>query len=194
MGGCFSRWFGSGGRGSGERAHEYEKCKDTLERLSSERKGRPGVAYEASSCAICLEDFPATGGAELKTLECAHKFHRECIDRWEDQSSQCPLCRHQSSSARAGRAACNEHMMPDSELDFRANRAMLLYPDFITMAMVLAWTSPSFQGDFAADSDFVAGEGLDMDGAHEGFSIFDGNFFDGGLGDGFAGAFDGFGD
>ena len=42
-------------------------------------------------CCICLEDFEA--GQERRNLPCLHGFHAECIDRWLESNSTCPVCK-----------------------------------------------------------------------------------------------------
>ncbi|CAK9163404.1 unnamed protein product [Ilex paraguariensis] len=42
-------------------------------------------------CAICLETFCA--GLEVTRMPCSHMFHGNCIARWLEKSSLCPLCR-----------------------------------------------------------------------------------------------------
>lgn len=47
------------------------------------------------NCAICLAAImphPSCKEEEKKTLDCTHKFHRECIDIWLNRVSKCPLC------------------------------------------------------------------------------------------------------
>ena len=45
------------------------------------------------SCSICLEKF--NDFDNLKFLNCCNnKFHTECLDPWETQTNQCPLCRN----------------------------------------------------------------------------------------------------
>jgi E3 ubiquitin-protein ligase RHA2 len=39
---------------------------------------------------ICLGDF-ATGDT-LRRMECMHVFHKECVDKWLQQSKKCPSC------------------------------------------------------------------------------------------------------
>lgn len=59
----------------------------------------PTHAYRAASaggrehaeCAVCLSDYE--DGDMLRTLPCAHAFHRDCIDRWLGTNPACPLCR-----------------------------------------------------------------------------------------------------
>nr|CAD1834433.1 unnamed protein product [Ananas comosus var. bracteatus] len=53
-------------------------------------------------CAVCLSRYD---DAELLRLlpGCRHAFHLECIDRWLDAHSSCPLCRTKISAAAAAR-------------------------------------------------------------------------------------------
>lgn len=67
----------------------------TGQRLSDEEiQALPQVSFEASgqqSCTICLEAYHS---AELLTsLSCGHFFHVDCLARWFQRSTQCPLCR-----------------------------------------------------------------------------------------------------
>ncbi|KAG8059853.1 hypothetical protein GUJ93_ZPchr0002g23238 [Zizania palustris] len=57
----------------------------------------------SSSCIVCLERLEAAD--EVRRLgNCAHAFHRGCIDQWIDLGRvTCPLCRsHLLPRARAG--------------------------------------------------------------------------------------------
>ena len=47
---------------------------------------------DQQGCVICLEALAA--GQEVLTLPCAHVFHFECCERWLQQSTACPLCKH----------------------------------------------------------------------------------------------------
>jgi len=42
------------------------------------------------SCSVCLGEY--TEGELGRRLPCSHRFHQACIDRWLEQSKQCPLC------------------------------------------------------------------------------------------------------
>jgi len=67
------------------------------QRLSDEEiRALPKVRFERAeeqSCSICLE--PYQGGELLTALWCSHFFHVECLTRWFQRSTQCPLCRSQ---------------------------------------------------------------------------------------------------
>lgn len=49
----------------------------------------------ASICVVCVENF---GSKPLEQLPCLHLFHRDCIMIWLEQSSRCPICRHELTS------------------------------------------------------------------------------------------------
>lgn len=55
------------------------------------------VEVVAEQCTICLIDFAMND--ELRILPCAHEYHKECIDRWLQQSTTCPMCRHDVMSS-----------------------------------------------------------------------------------------------
>ncbi|KAG9444355.1 hypothetical protein H6P81_015695 [Aristolochia fimbriata] len=43
------------------------------------------------SCSICLSDFSV--GKEIGRTPCGHIFHPDCIRKWFNRSTSCPLCR-----------------------------------------------------------------------------------------------------
>ncbi|CAL4952875.1 unnamed protein product [Urochloa decumbens] len=51
-----------------------------------------GGGGAAPPCSVCLEEMAPE--AELRLPGCAHGFHRECIGRWFEKASTCPVCRH----------------------------------------------------------------------------------------------------
>mmetsp|Transcript_106634 Transcript_106634/g.200923 ORF Transcript_106634/g.200923 Transcript_106634/m.200923 type:complete len:355 (-) Transcript_106634:43-1107(-) len=67
------------------------------QRLSDEEmEALPKIRFESveqQSCAICLEAY--SQGELLTALRCNHFFHTECLTRWFQRSTQCPLCRSQ---------------------------------------------------------------------------------------------------
>ncbi|KRX09850.1 hypothetical protein PPERSA_02722 [Pseudocohnilembus persalinus] len=42
-------------------------------------------------CSICFDDYEEN--QFVRILECQHNFHKECVDDWLKQKSNCPLCR-----------------------------------------------------------------------------------------------------
>ncbi len=44
---------------------------------------------EKETCPICLDGYDDM----LKTLDCEHHFHRDCIDKWLLTHISCPVCR-----------------------------------------------------------------------------------------------------
>ena len=60
------------------------------------REQSPNDVLMRGSCAICMEDFEL-GGDRVAQLACSnrHIFHTECLKRWVELNSVCPLCREQ---------------------------------------------------------------------------------------------------
>ncbi|GBG90037.1 hypothetical protein CBR_g50130 [Chara braunii] len=53
---------------------------------------RDESAGESSGCAICLQDM--VKGEMVRVLpNCAHAFHKDCVDKWLSQQGICPVCR-----------------------------------------------------------------------------------------------------
>ena len=53
---------------------------------------------KVGQCSICQEDL--NEGEAIRILDCMHKYHKKCVDRWLSQhSNSCPECRHQSKVA-----------------------------------------------------------------------------------------------
>jgi len=52
-------------------------------------------------CAICIEDLENMDYLKIKTVHegktygCGHKFHKDCVKKWLETASICPLCRHE---------------------------------------------------------------------------------------------------
>eukprot|EP00118_Oscarella_pearsei_P004750 m.20749 g.20749 ORF g.20749 m.20749 type:complete len:603 (+) comp28075_c0_seq2:217-2025(+) len=49
-----------------------------------------GILPVDLDCAICFEKFSSKN---ITRLECGHKFHKKCIDKWFERKSTCPKCR-----------------------------------------------------------------------------------------------------
>ncbi|XP_049382810.1 uncharacterized protein LOC125847170 [Solanum stenotomum] len=46
---------------------------------------------EQEACAICLLEYKDE--YTIATLQCGHKFHAECINKWLQRKDTCPFCR-----------------------------------------------------------------------------------------------------
>lgn len=51
---------------------------------------------ERKECSICLEEI--TRRTPVGCCNCGHCFHQQCIDRWLQRHTTCPLCRKTCSS------------------------------------------------------------------------------------------------
>lgn len=66
------------------------KALPIVEYRSANSKLPAGLATE---CPICLAEFGE--GEKVRVLpNCNHRFHMECIDKWLNSHSSCPVCRH----------------------------------------------------------------------------------------------------
>lgn len=50
---------------------------------------------EKAQCRVCLCDYE--NDEEIKILPCLHKYHKECIDEWLKDKTECPVCRHDAT-------------------------------------------------------------------------------------------------
>ena len=50
-----------------------------------------GEESDNTRCMVCLADYEE--GDRLRTLQCFHKFHTECIDNWLSRKPICPICK-----------------------------------------------------------------------------------------------------
>ncbi|XP_022865408.1 E3 ubiquitin-protein ligase ATL42-like [Olea europaea var. sylvestris] len=81
---------------------------------------------EGLECAVCLSRFEETEVLRLLP-KCKHAFHMNCIDKWLENHSSCPICRHKfdvgdlssltyTNSFRCPRNSCNLAEEPNIEL------------------------------------------------------------------------------
>jgi len=84
--------------------NDYELLSNLDSLRNSERKGGlseteisvlptnvvAGNNTKVLNCCICLED--QVTGQLVRRLPCMHAFHCECIDRWLQEKSSCPIC------------------------------------------------------------------------------------------------------
>lgn len=50
----------------------------------------PSNSQVDDCCSICLEEITEDS---VKTFECDHYFHLECLNQWVSKSATCPVCR-----------------------------------------------------------------------------------------------------
>lgn len=43
-----------------------------------------------NECIICLEDMKFN--EDLILVKCSHIYHKECLEKWMNRKSVCPLC------------------------------------------------------------------------------------------------------
>ena len=56
------------------------------------RGGGGGAAAAMQDCAVCLE--APQPGEVVSSLGCLHAFHKDCIDKWLQRSTTCPVYKH----------------------------------------------------------------------------------------------------
>jgi len=44
-----------------------------------------------TTCAICMQEFETS--EELRSLQCLHHYHKECVDKWLGVATACPVCK-----------------------------------------------------------------------------------------------------
>ena len=70
------------------------------------------------NCRICLNHLKSNSFF----LECAHSFHRHCIEKWIQENNTCPICRYPTTYSNAKRDVfSNRHEtnQPSSWIDQR---------------------------------------------------------------------------
>lgn len=67
------------------------------------------------NCSICTDDLEikpkrwcVKNNKDIKTLECNHQYHTECIDTWLENHNTCPLCRHEVKTVSEIYVSSNE--------------------------------------------------------------------------------------
>eukprot|EP01091_Cochliopodium_minus_P009957 TRINITY_DN2568_c0_g1_i2.p2 TRINITY_DN2568_c0_g1~~TRINITY_DN2568_c0_g1_i2.p2 ORF type:complete len:146 (-),score=27.89 TRINITY_DN2568_c0_g1_i2:6-443(-) len=64
--------------------------KKEIEKNSKVVKFDKSLFEEDAQCSVCLCEFEK--GDKIRTLNCNHFYHRDCIDKWLKTNSKCPLC------------------------------------------------------------------------------------------------------
>ena len=61
-------------------------------KVEIEGKHYCGVHKPKEQCPICYENISPKSKT---TTSCKHVFHHACLERWTEENSTCPLCRHE---------------------------------------------------------------------------------------------------
>ena len=80
-------------RGQRQSYHEPGQGLDqgTIDHMPTTTYNENSSSGDDNTCTICQDEFK--NGDEIRTLPCFHKFHKDCIDKWLDRSSVCPICK-----------------------------------------------------------------------------------------------------
>ncbi|KAK0425137.1 hypothetical protein QR680_009053 [Steinernema hermaphroditum] len=98
----------------GASIEEIQKCTEKVAFVKAE-----GVPEEEEErCTVCLMSFES--GEELRSLQCSHLFHVDCIDRWLIYNKTCPVCRLEIDNTKAvlsesGTALASDPSQPSRE-------------------------------------------------------------------------------
>lgn len=91
--------MGASGSGSGGTTEEERA------RIPVRAYARKASESENANCAVCLSSF--ADGERVKTLPCEHAYHPECVDRWLERSTLCPVCKRDvTAHATASEGRC----------------------------------------------------------------------------------------
>lgn len=68
------------------------KVKEVFEKYTNKKSSKAEIEdFKNFECPICLD--AVNKSKESKTLNCGHKFHKECINGWLKTSKICPFCK-----------------------------------------------------------------------------------------------------
>ena len=70
---------------------EYEDVEvdTTLKRLNSSTSLQ--ISRDIDFCSICQDTIDKD--VIVRKMICGHKFHQECVDKWLENNTNCPICR-----------------------------------------------------------------------------------------------------
>ncbi|CAN6456632.1 unnamed protein product [Victoria cruziana] len=88
----------------------------------------------SSECAICLARFEDSDLLHLLP-KCKHAFHKECVDRWLEDHSSCPICR-QSVDAQdiSAFVSGNSRVCPNAKEDDADRKTVQRFEHRITVS------------------------------------------------------------
>lgn len=80
-----------------------EKIRTILDKVKANKE------IEVDECIICLEKLNANqiDDNTTQTLECGHKYHKECIVNWLSKNAFCPLCKDKFDKKNELSKICN---------------------------------------------------------------------------------------
>lgn len=74
-----------------ENAQSRDRDCENIQEEDNDRGSLISMAREETNlCSICLEDISSD---ECYSLNCDHRYHRDCITRWLHRNPTCPMCR-----------------------------------------------------------------------------------------------------
>eukprot|EP00929_Paragymnodinium_shiwhaense_P111419 TRINITY_DN7941_c0_g1_i1.p1 TRINITY_DN7941_c0_g1~~TRINITY_DN7941_c0_g1_i1.p1 ORF type:complete len:298 (+),score=24.98 TRINITY_DN7941_c0_g1_i1:112-1005(+) len=97
---------------------KMEMCQDLFQRTVDKAVAQHVVAKPADEdpqqhdelCVICQSEYQL--GETVETLHaCGHSFHKDCLRRWLQESSHCPLCRQHAGVTCVVKPSC---LMPSA--------------------------------------------------------------------------------
>ena len=69
---------------------------DSLPVVEYDTEAFKHVEAESKKCPICFENYE--DGNEIRYLWCLHRFHKNCVDHWLENHTNCPICKNNYSS------------------------------------------------------------------------------------------------
>lgn len=67
--------------------------KSSVQALPTIKSADKHLNSEMNQCAVCQDDFEKH--MEVKQMPCEHIYHPDCLLRWLEMHSTCPICRYQ---------------------------------------------------------------------------------------------------
>lgn len=68
------------------RTEIFAECSHNTHSRMSEQ-----MSSDQTACSICLLDY--SEGELLRVLQCEHRYHAHCVDRWLRGNIKCPVCK-----------------------------------------------------------------------------------------------------
>jgi hypothetical protein len=59
---------------------------------NEDEEAQEALCWDQDDCSICLASYQSKD--TLRSLPCGHSFHTDCIDRWLERSTLCPICKY----------------------------------------------------------------------------------------------------